>query len=374
MSFDEHAGAPDATSPTPDTPATPDAPGENLIACNQPERFQVGTTGVMTMAAVPTSSGFAVFTVDEANALRGWAFQWQGTSLVADAQNVALDTGATGTIGGVASGADLVLASVEGVPDVTGTKLYPLDGSLGLRAPATTQPMIAGEVPLAKHASTNDIVMIDDATALVVHRVTPLGAVSGMVQIADVAEDPSSSMMAPAQTGYVASWVTGMPSPNRGRVQLLDANLAVVAGPVTIGTTTFDVIRPRVAWAPGSNTYLVTWFEKTPTDDDDVWFQLFDQSLAPITPATLLATYGYGATVVTDGTGFWVAWLAYTSQPESLLTARIAADGMVTQRQVAGSGGVPVLWDVVTRAGQPVLIWAEAGGSGPDLWLAAMCE
>jgi hypothetical protein len=56
-----------------------------------------------------------------------------------------------------------------------------------------------------------------------------------------------------------------------------------------------------------------------------------------------------------------------------LSAAAIAPDGAVTPREVPSSGGEALGHAFVERNGQAVLVWSEAGGDGPDLWLDPMC-
>ncbi|MGE5183505.1 MAG: hypothetical protein ACM31C_15645 [Acidobacteriota bacterium] len=53
--------------------------------------------------------------------------------------------------------------------------------------------------------------------------------------------------------------------------------------------------------------------------------------------------------------------------------AHVATDGTITPRAITNSGGTPGKWTMVARATQPVLVWTELGGSGPDLYFDPMC-
>jgi hypothetical protein len=56
------------------------------------------------------------------------------------------------------------------------------------------------------------------------------------------------------------------------------------------------------------------------------------------------------------------------------MLARVGWTGTVMPKTtVTTSGGTPRPWTMLERAGQ-ALAWTEAGGTGPDRWLDAMCR
>jgi len=63
-----------------------------------------------------------------------------------------------------------------------------------------------------------------------------------------------------------------------------------------------------------------------------------------------------------------------TVTPSLLAGAKIDATGNITPRAIVRSGGTPGPWTTVERDGQPVLVWSEVGGSGPDLYFDPMCD
>jgi hypothetical protein len=134
-----------------------------------------------------------------------------------------------------------------------------------------------------------------------------------------------------------------------------------------------DSIRGSVAWLAAADRYLIAWFEKTPTGRDDIWFQIFDGTLAAATPATRLAQGAVAPQIGVDDAHFFVAWKDVAATPDAMAAAVITANGAVTQRAVKSSGGSPLGYMFVERNGQAVLAWSETGGSGPDLWLDPMC-
>jgi hypothetical protein len=192
-------------------------------------------------------------------------------------------------------------------------------------------------------------------------------------EVVDPAEEASSVRLAPARDGYVLSWASTAATGTRTRVALLDRNLEVAAGPASVpAELSQSVVRGSVVWLPAANRYLAAWFVKV-SDGDDVWYQILDDGLAPITPAARLAQGGVKPQVGTDGEHFFVAWRSTSTDPDTLAAAVIDARGNVTPHEVTGAGGTPRGYSFVERNGQAVLVWSETGGDGPDLWLAPIC-
>src|ERR1700733_897256 len=130
-----------------------------------------------------------------------------------------------------------------------------------------------------------------------------------------------------------------------------------------------------IAWAPQTNLYIMGWHEKTDTGDDNVWMSTLGSNLEVVVPPTVISPYSYSPQVTTDGTGFWMTGRTYvnTPAPDFLQSAHIGADGTVTPRAVSNSGGTPGQWAMIIRDDQPILVWTETGGTGPDLYFDPMC-
>jgi hypothetical protein len=356
----------------PDAPDTPDT-----LRCGEPVRFQIGASNVTALDVVPTASGFTLFTVDPSNTLHGWSYDAIDGEVTAIAENVALDVDISQTFGAAAIGDQIMVASIYGVPTALGTKVHSLDGELApLGQPAIRAGEIAATRPISRSGLDDGGAFVDVDPATQDIRARPIdlmGRDAGPVRtVVPGAEGPNAVGIVPAAPGYAVVYSAAATSPNLARLALFDAQLGNIVGPVDISNSSFDAARPQVAWAPDSGTYLVTWYEKTPTDDDDVWMQLRGPNLEPMTPPQVIANMSHSPQVTSNGDGFWMTWISYG--PERLQAAFVAPDGTVTPRAVLGSGGMPTEWSVVEREGQAVLVWTESAGSGPDLYLDPMCR
>ncbi|MBX3160390.1 MAG: hypothetical protein KF773_30780 [Deltaproteobacteria bacterium] len=363
---DDEAG--DAPPPTIDTgPAA-------TLACNTPSRFPIGAANLSKLTATAVGNGFAVFGVDTAGRLAGWSYQFDATgALVAVAQDVTIDGDIADNLGAAAIGDDIVLAAITGRISPTGTRLYPLDAALAPRGPKQSYAEFAGTVPLAAHGGKLAFLASQGSLQVEARRVSTLGVMVGApTVVAPAALRAGNVAIAPRGTGWIATWVGAVASPNSVDTALLDESLAVVAGPVGGNATMFDPIQPRAAWAKGSGTYLFTWYAKNAVDDDELFVQLADANLDAIGTTVLAASFSYAPSVASDGTDFWLVWNNYNLA--RLETMRVSAAGVLSAAApVTTSGGVPGQWTMVERLGQAVLVWAEVGGSGPDLWISALC-
>ena len=200
--------------------------------------------------------------------------------------------------------------------------------------------------------------------------VSPLGVdIGSPIEIIAGAELPEEVSIVPAGAGFVVSYTATAGSPKAARVERLDPTLAVSAGPVTSNITSEDAFHVRVAWSAASATYLVAWSEKDATASDDVWAQILGPGLEAVTQPTLISRYSVDPEITADGAGFWLVWEDTSGTPSFLDSARVAADGTLTPYSIANSGGAPGPWSVLNRFDQPVLVWTEIGGTGPDLYI-----
>jgi hypothetical protein len=357
------------------TPPTVDAntSGVALLPCT-PTRFASGVSSVTALAAAAQPDGYTLFTTDAAGNVRGWAYAFQNGSLAATAANVGLDTGATGALGAVSIGTSVVLSSETGMPTATGTTLYGLDGTtLVQQRSAGRAQQFAATRPLAASGVDGSLafVTVDAVTAEVsARKITANGSDSSSpIAIVGAAAMASDVSIATAPGGYAVSYTTSATTPRQVELELLDTNLAVIAGPVAVDAASGDEFRSVVASSGGQ--LLVAWHAKKTTDE--VWFALFGPSLVPISSATMLATSGSQTVAAGDAAGFTLAWLVYNPTPNHLDGAHVAPDGTVAPRTIATSGGTPSAWALLSRAGQAALAWIESSGNGPDLYFDAMC-
>ena len=352
-----------------DAPAAPET-----LRCDQPARFQVGA--VDAIAAVATPEGFAMLAA-AGGSVNGWAYELVDGQLIATAQAVPITTSEAGAIGAATDGTTVMVTAIQGMP-ATGSALVPVDQQLASLGPPTMEVDLAVANPIASGASGFAFATMNAATSGVDARLmAAFGVIVGApVQIIDASEVPGYVSIIPNANGYAVTYTSAATNPNVDRIELLDANLTVVAGPVTTSNSTNDAEAAHVAWAASSNAYLVAWDEKTSTDGDEVWIQMLGPNLEPVTQPRKIADHCYSPTVASDDTGFWLTWASYVNSPapDFLDAAHVALDGTITPRAVTSSGGSPGQWTMVERLGQPVLVWAETGGSGPDLYLDPMCN
>jgi hypothetical protein len=344
-----------------------------LLACGAPARFQVGADTLNALAATSVTNGYTIFTTDTTGALRGWAYTFSSNQLVATAQNVALDSGATGELGVASAGNAVMLSSLAGMP-ATGTTLYAVDSAMHATAGPSAR---AGQ-----YAATHSVAAsgVDGAFAFVTmdsttgeadaHALAADGSDNGApVKLVDAAAVASNLVIATAPAGYAVAYSSAAGSPRQVTLELHDGSFNTVAGPVAVDTAAGDEYAPEIAWT--GNTLLVAWHAKS-SNGDDVWFELYNSDLTPKTPPMLIAPAAANAVVASDGTGFWLTWQAY-SPASHLDGAHVATDGTTTARPVTGTTGTPGKWAMLARDTQPVLVWTEIGGSGPDLYLDPMC-
>ncbi|HEY4245075.1 MAG TPA: hypothetical protein VGM88_34905 [Kofleriaceae bacterium] len=357
--------------------AAPDAPTTQLT-CGTPAGFDVGANQWQTLRATGTDSGYVVVG-ETTGTLGGWSFGFDGTGSSALQQQVGgavLVENATdnANMGLAARGDSLVLAAMIGRPDATGAQR----GQFGAGLTGPSQ-VIVGEIPapVALARGPGDAVAYLTANAdseLDMQLLDDTGQITGeKVFVADAAEHTGDAAIAAASGGYIAAWTENSASPNPVRVELLDGSQAT---PITAGSTLnqqHDESHPRVAWNAPAQRYIVTWTQKTATEGDEIWFDIRDASLTEVVVPTRAVDNGYGSKVIADASGFLLAW-GNGSSATHLGAARISPAGAITQLTVNGSGGTAIDYDVVAHDGQSAIVWAETGGSGPTLWIDALCS
>jgi hypothetical protein len=351
------------------------ASSDVLLPCGQPTRFQVGAGTVSALVAVAQPAGYGLFITDTSNALRGWAYTFEGTTLVATAENVTLAGGVNGSLGVAAQGSTTLLSSKDGHPAATGTTLFLLGDALGTLATASSRAgQFAASYPVAAGVTGGFAFATIDATSgeVDVRRVAENGVDAGAaVKIIDGAAKATGVSIVPAGGGYVVTYQSGATSPNPVEIELLDASFAVTAGPVAVDHAVAGEFRATVAVTPSA--FLVTWNEKNITNDDDVWIVVLGPDLSTLVPAKVVAHFSTAPLAVANADGFWLAYKTYAPTPNHAGAQHVALDGTVTSHPVSGSGGALGAFAMIERVRQPVLAWTEVGGSGPDLYLDPLC-
>jgi hypothetical protein len=373
-----------------DTPLKPTADGgpgsgsgptidaaETPLICNTPSQFAVGT--ITAVAAAQTADGFALVTVDSSGDLAGWSYAFDGAQLAATKEGVSLGSNANGTVGIAVSGSTLMVAAATGMPTATGTTLLPVDAAtMAAGTPSARASELAVVTPIAASGADSGgiaFASVDNGGAQIDARlISATGSDTGSaVAIIPATAAASTVSIATAGTGYGVAWNQRVSSLNSIEIELLDSQLNVAAGPVVADNLSYDAYNGRIAWAPTSNVYLASWHEKNATDGDDVWVAIFDSSLTVKVAPQLVAMSAANAVVATDGSGFVVAYETEGGTVD-LGAVYVAADGTVTSQPVPAMTGTPAQWAMVTRAGQPVLVWTMSGGSGPNLSFDALCN
>jgi hypothetical protein len=365
---------------------TPDAPGEGLpidapgtttpyLTCGAPARFAVAAAPA-TLAAITTISGYDVVEVDVDGNVTGWSYGFSDSTLGSLASGVALGTNATGPIGGIGTGPNALCASEYGRPGATGTATGELDDHLVPISSVTPRDgSFFGQSPIAASATSGDFALLvaSGANDVTAHVVTSAGVDTGAANdVIPAADGASFTQLTSGGAGYVVTWTTSSTSPNAVRMAVLDDTLKIVAGPITTASPN-DALSPQVAWAKNKNVYLLIWYEKNATNGDDIYYEIRDANLALVGTQVHARGGSYGPTLVSDGDGFVVAWDNYVPS-DHMEAVYVDAAGAMTGRTVANTGGKPTQWTMTERLGQPALVWLEAGGTGPNLYIDPACN
>jgi hypothetical protein len=293
-------------------------------------------------------------------------------------QNITLGTNANGTLGVVANGSDLMVAASSGMP-ATGTTLYGLNANLtAIGAPSVRVGDMAATTSIASNGESIAFASQLGTTEVDVRLITTAASDASAVQIiAPAAKSASNVSVIASGGGYAMAYSTQLGAALGGEIALLDAGLGIVAGPTAVGTSpNHDAYRPAIAWAPDSSTYLVAWHEKDASGQDNLWAELLDPAFQPIGGPITVTSFSTNVSVSTDGKDFWLSFRTYDPlgvAQDYLAAAQVTAGGVVTPYPIMNSGGKPNQWTVTARSGQSVVVWTEAGGSGPDLYFDPMC-
>lgn len=364
--IDRETGPSDAAL---DSPAI-DAPA--VLACNPP-RFQVADT-MSTLSAIATPAGFDVFPVDSGAVVHGLAYAMSGSgSLGAASNDVTVGQAAAGPVGVTVAG-DNVVVSMPFNSGTPGTQLIQLDRSLTAVGP---------KIMITNWSSPNN-----NLTGMVAYNgidsVALLGGENGGFSARLVSLDgvispshpvingvapaaPQGATIVRAGSGYVVSWWDGQSG--ELDAELLDDNLAVVQPAVKLGQASGTP--PRVAYLASAKRYGVTWWQKI-GGIDYAFVGVFDASFAPVAEPVNVGA-GTFSNIIAGDSDFLVVWDGDAMTAPALGAARVLPDGSMVQLGIANSGGKQITWDLVSRAGQPALVWLEGGGTAPNLWIDPLC-
>jgi hypothetical protein len=381
---------PDAKPGAPDA-AAPDAMPAPLLSCGSPPQFAIesplpaggGSGGnpvtLAGLTATATDTHVYALAADTAGDVHGYSFAFDGANLVAGTANAPVFKQATGPIAAVPAGGGVLVQIVYGLPDPLGTALVPLDQDLAAAGPQQMYDhWYGGDRALALGSDdkrtilgfTNNGNVVD--ARLVAADGTSLGTSHPV--IAD-SEGPSEPTVTASDTGFLMTWSSTTASPDEVRAAVFDKQLATA----TVSTTVIspspqaDALGPRVAYAPGPDRYLFTWWSKNSmTSVDEVHFSLRDGALAEMQPIAV-ATRAKFSRVVAGKNDFLVAWQDTSGDAPGVGAARIKFDGTVVPISVLGHGNFALGWDLITRAGQPALVWLE-DDPRINAWIDPLCN
>lgn len=354
--------------------ADPGAHGP-VLSCAAPPQFSVNGAA-SAVAATATAGGYYAFVVDGVGDVHGFSYGFADDQLAARQADVTVFGGAT--VKGAAAtaipvGDKVLLATLYGQPDALGVALIPRGGDLGVVADPQKQPGWFGLDGTLARAPDGTLAFLGAQSSLDVEAklVTPTGGDVGAGHVVvDRSEAVNSEVITASDTGFLVTWSASTPSPNEVHAQLLDSALSVTVPATTINTgAMFDGNDPRAAYAAAVDRYLFAWWMKP--GPDEVWVSVRDKQLAEITRVRL-SVHGWSPRVAAGDDGFLVVWRD-DGFPSGLAAARVTFDGAASPLTVAGNGGKTVGWDLVTRAGQPALVWLE-GGATSTLWLNPLCN
>jgi hypothetical protein len=366
---------------TPTDAASDGPPDAHLpvLSCGAPPQFSLGGTacacGSPGLAAAATDTEYYAFVIDSVGVVHGFSYGFDGGQLAPRKTDVEMFTGATVKGGAAAAtqvGDQVMLSTLYGQPDALGIALVGCDSDLGALADAQMHAGWLGLDGTIARAHDGTLAFLGAQSNFEVDGklVTPTGGDVGVPHtLIDRNEKTVSQAITAAENGFLVTWSAGLPDPNEVRAALLDSSLAVTVPSTTINPlTSFDGNEPRAAYAPSVGRYLFAWWFKSPADE--VWVSLRDQRLTEIT-AVRLSTHGKTPRVIAGDSDFLVVWTD-DGVPSGLAAARVNFNGGYSSLMVPGSS-MALGWDLVTRAGQPALVWLE-NSVPPTLRLNPLCN
>jgi hypothetical protein len=383
---------PDAAPGVPDdvSPMTPDA-ALPLLSCGSPPQFAIENpipvgagsgSNAITLAgltAVATDTHVYALAADSAGGVHGYSFEFDGANLVARTANAPVFTQATGSIAAVPAGDGVLALIVYGLPDPVGTALVPLDSNLAAAGPQQMYEHWYGgdrALALAPDGTTRTLLGFtsngDEVDArLVAGNGTSLGTAHAVIGGSESASEPTITA---SDAGVLVTWSSRTASPDEVRATVFDKQLthAMSPTPTTISpSSTVDELGPRVAYAPAQDRYLFVWWDKHAVDQ--VNFSLRDGQLNEIQPPIAPVKNAKFARVVAGKDDFLVAWQDISGNAPGLSAARIKFDGSFAPLPVLGHGNFALGWDLITRAGQPALVWFE-DDPRINAWIDPLCN
>jgi hypothetical protein len=333
-----------------------------------------------------------VFTVDDVDVVRGYAFQFVGDTLelVAGTGGVMPVPTSIGPVAAVAldpdpgDDAEIAIAVPYPAPGVTtttgGTVVVPFNGQLqrvdAPQAATMNDGLVVGPGALAGGDQGTIAYLGKDGDGLLaLQAVSRRGvATAGTLPVNTNDHDVTRQTLVRAASGYLGVWSDNASMPHEAIVAAaIDDNL-VAQAPVTINLhPTHGSFVPAAAYHARAHRYLFGWMEKT--THDFIHLSLRDDQLAPAPgELDLMMSEGTVPIIAAGDVDFLAVWPDTSRAPTLLRAARIATDGKVTLVGPTNTAGEVAAFDVISHHGQPVLFWVEKNGTGPNLWVDPLCQ
>jgi hypothetical protein len=379
----------DASPDAPEPDAAPPLDAPSVLAC-APTRFTVGDTTAF-ITAVGTRRGFDVFTVDDVDVVRGYAFQFVGDTLelVAGTGGVMPLPTSIGPVAAAALDADpgddaeVAVGVPYPAPGLTtttgGTVVVPFNAQLQRVDSPQSATMNDGLVigPGALAGGDHGITYLgkDGSGLLALQAVSRRGvATAGTLPVNTNDHGVTRQTLVRAASGYLGVWSDNVSMPHEAIVAAtIDDNLAAQA-PVTISVhPDHGSFVPGAAYLARAHRYLFGWMEKP--GHDFIHLSLRDEQLAPAPgELDLMMSEGTVPIIAAGDDDFLAVWPDTSRSPTLLRAARVATDGKVTLLGPTNTTGQVVAFDVISHHGQPVLFWVEKNVTGPNhLWVDPLC-
>jgi predicted small lipoprotein YifL len=367
----------------PPADVAPDAPPP-VLSCDAAPRFMSGTT-TTRLAATSTQDGYLVLSLDGNGQITGSSFQFSATDpmhpLTQATASVPIMSDAN-SVAAFAIGGSLFASVPFGKTSLTGTKFVSLDPQLmTVGTPTMSDGWYSGAAMLARGTASNFALLAQSLSTgevdvgLFAADSTQLIPTQPVIQGSPLPANPTIiSATQPGGTArFLVSW-NAPGSPDAIHAQVLDDQLIPRTAVTKISADpTFGSQNPRAAYAPGADRYLFAWSEKVGSGMDQVWLSLRDGNLAEVVPPIKIAAQGVLPVIAAGDDSFLVVWQD-GGDPYRLGAARVAKDGTNMALGIPTTGGTTAGWDLVVHDGQPALVWVEANGTGPNLWLDPLCH
>jgi len=359
-----------------DRPA-PDAPADTVIdtpptvlSCDSQPAFRIEAPP-KRVAATAWRGGYLVVNADDQGNVHGSSYMFSGNELVPELNSVLLATGmsAIGTLGTISVGDQTLLV----VPGDSDTQVIRLDSALAPTPAELEDDWIGGTATVATNASGQTaFIGANYAT-----REVDVWLVGGdpttrkPIVIAEDAVQASLPTIMPAGDDFLVVWdeVANHRVTRAELLTVVNGALQIKVGARTLNSDlAIDAENPRGAYLASAPKYLTAWMRKV--SGGEIWASLRNTDLGGDGANLLLGNAGNFPAVAAGKDDFLVAWRA----ADVLYASRVSPAGAVTTLNVTTGGGAILGWDVVSRGGQPALVWVEAAGTGALVKFDPLCH